>query len=591
MNKSANSVKKALWILRLLKNFTNALKRHYPLMILVALGFGAVSLINFTGAATGRTVASYNLDEFEVNQIADRTILAPRSIPADEMNPVFVEEGEKIIRKGFPITEDAYAKLQKMAESPMYLDYRAFADLELALVLLTAMWFLLFAFAPFKHKVLLREFIFQVACFIVVYAAAVFGLQSRSFSSPFTLTIIIPASLFVLIQAVLYGQLSATFFSFMLSFGVFAASSWQIIPFVFTLSSCLASSAIVRKIARRIDMVIVALVLAFLDAVLISIIAVIFNEDLSRMPMIIAGVAANGFLSGILALGLITPVEFMLNTASVFRLMDLSDLNNPVMRKMLITASGTYQHSQMVAQLAESACRRIGADLLLARVAAYYHDMGKIDQSEYFTENQTDGINKHDGLKPSLSASIIRSHVKKGVEKARQMHFPEQVIDIIAEHHGNSLISYFYEMAKKEDPNVNPADFSYPGNPPATRESAVVMLADTVEAACRSLDNPTEERLSAFIQNLINAKVEHHQLDDCGLTFRDITKIRAEFIKILVGFYHNRIRYPNQSEMEKDKTAENAKRDEKEEKDEAANEVKPRRRSRGRKSAGKSNGE
>ena len=552
MNKTVNSDKKNISFVEFLKKIAGFLKLHYPVIILVIVGFSAVSVINFMDI----TIAAYNIDEFEVGQIADRTILAPRSIPADEMNPVFVEEGEKIIRKGFPITEEAYAKLQKMAESPMYIDYRAFADAELVLILLTTMWFLLFAFAPFNHKFLLREFIFQVLCFIIVYGAAVLGLKSQIFSSPFTLTVVIPAALFVLIEAILYGQLSATFFSFMLSFGVFAASSWQIIPFLFTLASCLASSAIVRKIERRIDMVLVAIILAFLDAVIISIIAVIFNENLRGMPVVIGGVAANGFLSGILALGLITPIEFMLNTASVFRLMDLSDLNNPIMRKMLIAASGTYQHSQMVAQLAESACRRIGADSLLARVAAYYHDMGKIEQSEYFTENQTDGINKHDGLKPSLSASIIRSHVKKGVEKARQMHFPEQVIDIIGEHHGNSLIAYFYELAKKENPNVNPADFSYPGNPPVTRESAVVMLADTVEAACRSLDNPTEERLSAFIQNLINAKIEHHQLDDCGLTFGDITKIRNEFIKILVGFYHNRIRYPNQKEMEKDKTGE-----------------------------------
>ncbi|MGP1564989.1 MAG: HD family phosphohydrolase [Treponema sp.] len=556
MNKTVNSDKKNISFVEFLKKIAGFLKLHYPVIILVIVGFSAASVINFMDITTNRTIAAYNIDEFEVGQIADRTILAPRSIPADEMNPVFVEEGEKIIRKGFPITEEAYAKLQKMAESPMYIDYRAFADAELVLILLTTMWFLLFAFAPFNHKFLLREFIFQVLCFIIVYGAAVLGLKSQIFSSPFNLTVVIPAALFVLIEAILYGQLSATFFSFMLSFGVFAASSWQIIPFLFTLASCLASSAIVRKIERRIDMVLVAIILAFLDAVIISIIAVIFNENLRGMPVVIGGVAANGFLSGILALGLITPIEFMLNTASVFRLMDLSDLNNPIMRKMLIAASGTYQHSQMVAQLAESACRRIGADSLLARVAAYYHDMGKIEQSEYFTENQTDGINKHDGLKPSLSASIIRSHVKKGVEKARQMHFPEQVIDIIGEHHGNGLIAYFYELAKKENPNVNPADFSYPGNPPITRESAVVMLADTVEAACRSLDNPTEERLSAFIQNLINAKIEHHQLDDCGLTFGDITKIRNEFIKILVGFYHNRIRYPNQKEMEKDKTGE-----------------------------------
>lgn len=587
MNKTVNSDKKNISFVEFLKKIAGFLKLHYPVIILVIVGFSAVSVINFMDITTNRTIAAYNIDEFEVGQIADRTILAPRSIPADEMNPVFVEEGEKIIRKGFPITEEAYAKLQKMAESPMYIDYRAFADAELVLILLTTMWFLLFAFAPFNHKFLLREFIFQVLCFIIVYGATVVGLKSQLFSSSFNLTVVIPAALFVLIEAILYGQLSATFFSFMLSFGVFAASSWQIIPFLFTLASCLASSAIVRKIERRIDMVLVAIILAFLDAVIISIIAVIFNENLRGMPVVIGGVAANGFLSGILALGLITPIEFMLNTASVFRLMDLSDLNNPIMRKMLIAASGTYQHSQMVAQLAESACRRIGADSLLARVAAYYHDMGKIEQSEYFTENQTDGINKHDGLKPSLSASIIRSHVKKGVEKARQMHFPEQVIDIIGEHHGNGLIAYFYELAKKENPNVNPADFSYPGNPPITRESAVVMLADTVEAACRSLDNPTEERLSAFIQNLINAKIEHHQLDDCGLTFGDITKIRNEFIKILVGFYHNRIRYPNQKEMEKDKTGEFTKPTA----DGDAKDGKPSKKSKAEKTSGKKDGE
>ena len=356
----------------------------------------------------------------------------------------------------------------------------------------------------------------------------------------------------------LYGQLSAILFSFVLSFGVFTASGAHPVPFIFTLTSCLAAATIVRKVERRIDMVLVALVLAFIDAVMIAIIAVIFNEDFSKMPLIIGGVAANGFLSGILALGLITPIEFMLNTASVFRLMDLSDLNHPIMRKMLVTASGTYQHSQMVAQLSENACRSIGANFLLARVGAYYHDIGKMDQSEYFTENQSNGINKHDEMKPSLSASVIRSHVKKGIEKARQMHLPEPVIDIINEHHGNGLMMYFYEQAKKENPDVNPADFSYTGKPPSMRESGVVMLADTVEAACRSLDNPTEERLSSFIQNLINAKMEQRQLDNCALTFRDITKIREEFVKILVGFYHNRIRYPNQNEMEKSKPAESA---------------------------------
>ena len=527
-------------------------KTHYKVIILMLTGFAAVTILNFFNVATSQTIASFRMEDFEVGQIADRTIYASKSIPADEINPVFIEEGEKIIRKGFPITEEAYSKLLKMSESPIYLDLRAFANSELYLLLLMMMWYLFFAFIPRKRTMLLREFVFQVICFLVVYGAAAFGAKTQAFASPFALNIIIPASLFVLIEAILYGQLNAAFFSVVLAFGVFDASSCQAVPFLFTLASCLAASTVVRKIERRIDMVFVSLILAFMDSVMVVLIAVIFNEKFAHMPIIIGGVAANGFLSGILALGFITPVEFLLNTASVFRLMDLSDLNNSVMRKMLVTASGTYQHSQMVAQLAENACRDIGANALVARVGAYYHDIGKMDQSEYFVENQTNGINKHNAMKPSLSVSVIRSHVRKGVEKAHQLHLPQQIIDIIEEHHGNNIIAYFYEEAKKENPNVNPADYSYTGNPPSTKESAVVMLADTVEAACRTLENPTEERLDKFIQMLINGKAEHHQLDKCDLTFSDITTIKDAFVKLLVGYYHNRIEYPDQKDPAED---------------------------------------
>ena len=528
------------------------IKTHYKVIVLMLTGFAAVTILNFFNVATSQTIASFRMEDFEVGQIADRTIYASKSIPADEMNPVFIEEGEKIIRKGFPITEEAYSKLLKMSESPIYLDLRAFANSELYLLLLMMMWYLFFAFIPRKRTMLLREFVFQVICFLVVYGAAAFGAKTQAFASPFALNIIIPSSLFVLIEAILYGQLNAAFFSVVLAFGVFDASSCQAVPFLFTLASCLAASTVVRKIERRIDMVFVSLILAFIDSVMVVLIAVIFNEKFAHMPIIIGGVAANGFLSGILALGFITPVEFLLNTASVFRLMDLSDLNNPVMRKMLVTASGTYQHSQMVAQLAENACRDIGANALVARVGAYYHDIGKMDQSEYFVENQTNGINKHNAMKPSLSVSVIRSHVRKGVEKAHQLHLPQQIIDIIEEHHGNNIIAYFYEEAKKENPNVNPADYSYTGNPPSTKESAVVMLADTVEAACRTLENPTEERLDKFIQMLINGKAEHHQLDKCDLTFSDITTIKDAFVKLLVGYYHNRIEYPDQKDPAED---------------------------------------
>lgn len=545
------------------KKISAYVKSHYSVILLMTLGFLAVSAINFFNVATSKTIASFNLEEFEVGQIADRTIQANKSIAADEMNPVFIEEGEKIIRKGFPISEDDYAKLKKMSESPMYLDIRSFANSELFLLLLMALWFMLFAFIPFGRKVLIREIIFQVVCFLVVYGMTAFGSKTQIFSSPFSITIIIPAALFVLIEAILYGQLSAVFFSFMLSLGVFNATFFGsfnitpncVVPFLFTLASCVSASMVVRKIERRIDMVVVSIVLALINTMMIIILSVIFNEFFSRLPIILIGVAFNGFISGILALGFLTPVEFMLNTASVFRLMDLSDLNNPLMKKMLITASGTYNHSLMVAQLAETACREIGANALVARVGAYYHDIGKLEKSEYFVENHVAG-ETYD-LTPSLYVSVIRSHIKKGVEKAHQLHLPHQIIEIIEQHHGNSLITYFYEKAKEENPDVNPEDYSYYGNPPVSKEAAIVMLADTVEAACRSLENPTEERLEKFIQTLINSKVEHKQLDCCDLTFRDITKAKEVFVSILVGYHHNRIKYPNQKDPEEttDKTS------------------------------------
>jgi putative nucleotidyltransferase with HDIG domain len=203
----------------------------------------------------------------------------------------------------------------------------------------------------------------------------------------------------------------------------------------------------------------------------------------------------------------------------------------------------------MVANLAEAACQDIGANALLARVGAYYHDLGKMENPEYFVENQTDH-NKHDDISPRLSATVIRSHVKLGIEKARALGLPREVIDIMGEHHGNSVIAWFYNKALKQEGGegnkspVNMEDFMYPGNPPRSRESAVVMLADTTEAAARTLDKPTVARLEKFIQELINAKVEHGQLARSELTFRDLETIKNAFVRVLVGYYHSRIEYP-----------------------------------------------
>lgn len=524
--------------------------KNWSFILAFFLTFVAATAIVWYDANTTETLASFAIEEYEVGQVADKTIIATKSLPEDIQYPVSIEKGEKVIRKGFAITEEEYFKLQKMADSPVYVDYRAFCDKILYLILVAVLWIVLFNPVLLRKKVELKEVILECVLFILVFFATSFGMKNAIFQNPYTLPVLIPSVFSAFLVAILFGQTSALFFGALLALGVLGASSFQIVPTMYTLAVCVSSARIVMRIERRIDMVFASIMQAVLSVVFIVFLKVMFNSDFSDAVFIFPALAFNSFLSGILVLGFLTPLESIMNTASVFRLMDLSDQNTPVLRKLLLTASGTHQHCMMVAQLAENACKEIGANALLARVGAYYHDIGKMEHPEYFTENNIDTANKHTDLNPSLSVSVIKSHIKLGVEKAYQLRLPKQIIDIIAEHHGNSVISYFYMKAKEKDENVSPEDYSYPGNPPASKESAVVMLADVCEAACKSLEKPTAQRLEKFIQELINAKIESGQLDNSALTFGELTKIRDTFVRILAAYYHGRIKYQNQRDSD-----------------------------------------
>jgi putative nucleotidyltransferase with HDIG domain len=255
--------------------------------------------------------------------------------------------------------------------------------------------------------------------------------------------------------------------------------------------------------------------------------------------------ALNGFVSGALILAVLPVLEQTLNLPTRFRLMELADANSPALKELMTQAPGTYAHSLNVAFLAEAAAQDIGANALLTRVGAYYHDIGKMDQPEYFVENQR-GQNKHDEINPRLSATVIRSHVKLGAEKAKELGLPKAVVDIVAQHHGNSTISWFYDKAKSKDAAISEEDFSYPGSPPTTKEAGIVMLADTVEAALRTLKNPSLARLDTFVHQLIMDKLQQGQLDDCPLTLKDLDTLRHTFLRITAGQFHSRIEYPNQ---------------------------------------------
>jgi putative nucleotidyltransferase with HDIG domain len=252
-----------------------------------------------------------------------------------------------------------------------------------------------------------------------------------------------------------------------------------------------------------------------------------------------------GIGAGIVTAGLVPLVEIAFGYTTDISLLELANLDRPILRRLMIEAPGTYHHSVIVGSLVEAAASEIGANHLLARVCGYYHDIGKINKPLYFIENQTTGKNKHDKLAPSMSGLILIAHVKEGVEIAKEHKLGQDIIDTIRQHHGTSFIKYFFDKAKqlKGEDQVNVDDFRYPGPRPQTREAGLVMLADVVEAASRTLDNPTPSRIQGLVQNLINNIFSDGQLDECELTLKDLHKIARSFNKILYGIHHHRIEY------------------------------------------------
>lgn len=287
----------------------------------------------------------------------------------------------------------------------------------------------------------------------------------------------------------------------------------------------------------------------------ITIVGIGLLNNLKPAVFIVEGIW--GFGSGILAVfivaGALPVFESLFKITTNITLLELLDLNHPLLKELILKAPGTYHHSLIVGNLAESACRSIGANALLARVGAYYHDVGKMIKPEYFSENEVDYKSRHDKLAPTMSSLIITNHAKDGVELARKHKLSDTIVDFIQQHHGTSLTFYFYQRALEKDQGgkgPKEEDFRYPGPLPQTKETAVVMLADAVEASSRTLSEPTPARIESLVQKIINNKFIDGQLNECELSLVDLHEISESFVKILTGMFHSRIEYPEQKEEE-----------------------------------------
>ncbi len=258
----------------------------------------------------------------------------------------------------------------------------------------------------------------------------------------------------------------------------------------------------------------------------------------------------NAIFSSFFTFMILGVFEKLFDITTDITLLELSDLNHPLLKKLSLEAPGTFHHSMVVGNLAEAAAKAIGANPLLARVGSYYHDIGKMEKPQYFVENQMNADNRHDQLNPNMSALILASHVKNGVDLAKKHGIPKKIRDFIPEHHGTNLMSYFYNKAKEmygED-EVNESDYRYPGPKPQSKETAIVMLADAVEAATRTLNNPTPSKLRAFIEDLVDKRFKEGELDDSDLTFKDLKRIIDAFLPVLYGVFQHRVEYPDQKD-------------------------------------------
>jgi putative nucleotidyltransferase with HDIG domain len=304
----------------------------------------------------------------------------------------------------------------------------------------------------------------------------------------------------------------------------------------------------VRRIQRRTDLAYAGLVVGFANAA-----ASLASDLLAGTPLreaaLNAGVGVTGgVLCGVLATGALPYLEDLFGLVTPIKLLELSNPSHPLLRRLQLEAPGTYHHTLMVANLAEAAAEAVGADPLLARVGTYYHDVGKLRRPGFFVENQVGGHNPHDRMAPSLSALAVAAHVRDGLELARQYKLPQVVADFIPQHHGTTLMAYFYHRAVEQQQGpVDPEAFRYEGPKPRSREAAIVMLADGVEAAARSIQNPTPERIREVVRRIVHERLEDGQLDECDLTFRDLERISQVFTRLLVSMFHPRLEYPEVS--------------------------------------------
>ncbi len=470
-------------------------------------------------------------------------------------------KGERIVDQGVRVTEEQALVLSHLEslirERGGGKDGPGHLSRLLVRILLVALSLGLFAWMALMHyRVQLQSVRFLVAVSVILMVFLVGS--SFALHQPGLGSLAVPIVLLSLLATVLYKDkvgytltlLAMALLAILPDVDAGSVFTWFVLGNVTVLS--------VRRVQKRGQFYRTILLLTFLSVVLTYLLAPgVANDSGPGGAHYLVAAFASVLLVAI-GLFLLPVVEPLVGVCSDLTLLELSDLNHPLLQRMALEAQGTYHHSQVVGQLAEHAARAIDVNALLTRVGALFHDIGKMQKPEYYVENQRPDLNKHDELSPSMSSLVIAAHVKEGLELGRRWRLPKAVLDFIPEHHGTMVMEYFYHKALESEGNetVKVDDFRYPGPKPQTRETALLMLADAVEAATRSLSKPTPSRIREITKQVIDKRMLSGQLDESGLTLSDLARTREAFIPLLTGIHHARIVYPGQKDPDRDRVPE-----------------------------------
>ncbi|MBC5637244.1 HD family phosphohydrolase [Ornithinibacillus sp. BX22] len=481
---------------------------------------------------------------------ADKTEEA-RKQAASTVEPVMINAGEVIVREGETITNEVYEKLQLVGL--LNEDRNVFPVIGLAILILLIGSIIFYEMNRIDNYKRLDKGAIASILLISFFVVSLMKTISLFTTHANELFFIVPVATGVLLVKQLINERLAIVLTALYAilggiiFNGQIPGTLNIEAVVYFFFSQFAAIVCLMNVKDRLSIVRSGIGMSIANIVTILLFVFLSFEKYSLADLLLlSGYGlASAFLSAVLTIGLLPFFETGLGILSDIKLLQLSSPNQPLLKKILTEAPGTYHHSIMVANLSETACDAIGANGLLARVAAYYHDIGKTVRPHYFIENQLSIKNPHDMISPEQSAEIIIRHPYDGAELLKKHRMPKEIIDVAMQHHGTTLLKYFYFKEKEQNPTTREADFRYPGPKPQTKEAAVISICDSVEAAVRSLQEPTEEKIEEIVSNIVNERLMDGQLDECPLTIKEVKIVHQTICETLKGIFHSRIQYPS----------------------------------------------